>query len=353
MKEAYLATDKQFDIECRYAFNQKFKLITPVSETTKGKDFIQREFIIENETRSVPMSFTLREVNKRFEFTIEFDNKHVSVGRLQKREFYIPPPRDNSFSNEFEASRITCAINFAYALPYTLTDGNYHIAVHPHQIYDWQSLLKNQIESYLNDSQLKSMVLLETGNYRGNLVNISSFLAGMDYKLPQVSYPSDLTQVPADTLLIVSPAGHNRYSFMAENELIVTFTGGNHNYCIWNNTREILESFMKSKSQAKVTIYYDTKAIVAQARGIEGFRFNFPKQDINRSNLLKNLFKNKENTLNYHSNYHRYFKGIFFKEFIGMFKTVKLNYQAIDYAQTDIIQGQGLRDLEINLIYLY
>lgn len=352
MKETYLLTDKNYDIDCRYAFNKKFKLITPSSETIKGIDFIQRNFLLEDGNRTVNMSFTLWEKNKKFEYTILFDDKFISQNRLSKREFYISPIRDLEFSKEFETSQIVCGVNFAYAYPHSLNDGDYHISVHPHKIYDWQSLLKKQIENYLSNNNYQSLILLETGNYRGNLVNISAFLRGDDYQLPQVFYASDLEQISAETPIIVSPAGHNRYDIKAQTELNVTFSGGNHNYCIWNNTREILESFMRSKSRAKVTVYYDTRSIVAQTRGIEGFKFNFPQSDINRSNLLINLFANKKNTLTYHTNYHRYFKGIFFREFLGMFKTVKLTYQAEDYNASDVIQGQGDRELEINLIYL-
>lgn len=351
MKETYLLTDKNFDIDCRYAFNKTFKLVTPVSDTMKGNDFIQRDFKIQTDNNSASMSFVLKSVSGKNSYTILFDKKHRSESRLTKRQFYIAPVNDLNFARDFETSQIVCSVNFAYAYPFTLNDGDYHINVHPHKIYDWQSLLKTQIENYFRDDKYQSLILLETGNYRGNLVNITDFLNNIDYRLPQVDYASDLDQIP-EIPLIVSPAGHNRYDFQATNELNITFTGGNHNYCIWNNTREVLESFMRSKSNAKVTIYYDSNSIIAQAKGIEGFRFNFPRRDINHSNLLKNLLANSNTALNYHSSYHRYFKDSFFREFMGMFKTTKLNYRAEGFNQTNVIQGQGNRELEISLIYL-
>jgi len=351
MKENYLLTDKNFDIDCRYAFNKTFKLLTPISETVKGNTYIQRDFKVETESKTINMSFVLNSVSGKNSYTIVFDQKYRSESKLTKREFYISPVNDVNFAREFETSQIVCGVNFAYAYPFTLNDGEYHINVHPHKIYDWQSLLKTQIENYLSNDRYRSLILLETGNYRGNLVNIQDFLNNIDYRLPQVNYASDLDQIP-EMPLIVSPAGHNRYFFQASNELTITFTGGNHNYCIWNNTREVLESFMRSKSNAKVTIYYDSYSIIAQAKGIEGFRFNFPRREINQSNLLKNLLANSKTALNYHSNYHRYFKDSFFREFMGMFKSIRLSYQAVGFNQTNIIQGQGNRKLEISLIYL-
>jgi hypothetical protein len=351
MKETYLLTDKNFDIDCRYAFNKNFKLLTPTSETVKGETFIQRDFKVETDSKTASMSFILKSVGDKHSYTILFDQKHRSESKLAKREFYIAPVNDVHFSREFETSQIVCSVNFAYAYPFVLNDGDYHINVHPHKIYDWQSLLKTKIENYFSNNLFQSLILLETGNYRGNLVNISDFLNNIDYRLPQVDYASDLDKIP-EIPLIVSPAGHNRYDFQASNELNITFTGGNHNYCIWNNTREVLESFMRSKSNAKVTIYYDSNSIIAQAKGIEGFRFNFPRSDIKQSNLLKNLLANSKNALNYHSHYHRYFKDSFFREFMGMFKSIRLNYRAAGFNQTNVIQGQGNRELEISLVYL-
>lgn len=352
MARTYLSTDKNFDIACNYAFNKKFKLVTPTGPTIKGTDFIRREFQIENGIKSSSMVFTLKAVNKKFQYSILFDGKFVSTSNLTKREFYIARVNNPAFATEFETSQITCGVNFAYAYPQELQDGSYHFNVHPHKVYDWQSHLKVPVERYLNDPKYQSFVLLEAGNYRGNLVKIEDFLNNVDYRLPVSNYPSELEDVPLNVPLIVSPAGHNRYDFKAQNEITITFTGGNHNYCIWNNTREVMESFLRSKSNAKLIMYYDTHSIIAQAKGMEGFRFNFPRNDINRSNLLKDLFENKKNTLTYHTSYHGYFKNTFFREFLGMFKSVKLTYQADGYQKSDIISGNGERELEITLQYL-
>ena len=352
--EAYQKTDKNFDIDCRYSFNQSFKLMTPLSETIKGKDFIKREFLIESETKTSKMVFNLQKNDKNFEYTLLFDGKHLSRGNLSRRDFYIPPVNNPQFAAEFETSRIYCFVNFAYSAPHEIGDGDYHINVHPHKSYDWQSLLKIPVERCLNDSNYQSLILIETGNYRGNLVNINDVLNGIDYKLPRSDYGgTDLENVPSEVPVIVAPAGHTRYNLKAQTELNVTFTGGNHNYCIWNNTRFVLESLMRSRSEAKINIYYDTKSLVAQVKGMERVGINFPKKDINQSNLLYSLLKNQKSRDNYHLNYNYYFKQFFFKEFIGMFKTVKFSYEAEGFKKEEIISGNGTRELEIKFIYLY
>jgi hypothetical protein len=59
MTTTYLKTDKNFDIDCRYSFNTSFKLLTPVSETIKGPDFIKRDFQIESANKTASMTFLL------------------------------------------------------------------------------------------------------------------------------------------------------------------------------------------------------------------------------------------------------------------------------------------------------
>lgn len=351
MQKTYLATDKNYELNCEYTYNKNFQLIMPKSETIKGEKSLKREFVVENATRSVPMVFLVEEDGRALRYSLTFDGKYISEGKLVYRELQINPVNDADFALEFETSKITCQVNFAYAYPVVIGDGNYHINVHPHTVYDWQSLLKEKTESYLNNSKYKSLILLETKNNRGNLVNIWDFFGDVDYKLPEVNYPSDLTEVPEEVKLIVSPAGNSRYIIEAQKEVNVTYTGGNHNYCIWNSTRWILQGLMKSKATAKINFYYDTNAIVAQRRGIEGMGLDFPRRDVNRSNLLKDLLAAR-NSEKYHKNYYHYFGNILLQRYSGMYKSIKLNYQAPGYEKSDTILGNGSRELEVNLIYL-
>lgn len=328
------------------------KLISPVSETRKDSDSISRDFIIETPDKVIPMTFKLNRNKGKFEYLVLLDQIHSSQGRFKRREFYIAPLRDQEFAEEFETSKIYCSVNFAYAYPHELVDGNYHFNVHPHLKYDWQKRLKAPVEKYLNDSSYQSVIFLEAGNYRGNLVNIHSFLDGLDYTLPPIPVDSDLEVVPEDVPLIVSPAGNNRFDFKVQKEINITFTGGNHNYCIWNVTRHVLENLMNSKSQARVNFSYDTKSIVAQIRGVEGMGINFSRGAVNRSNLLKDLLSGPHVQEKYHSAWLKYFRGYLAEEYSGMYKTFKINYQAEGFETSIILNGNGERDLEVNFSYL-
>lgn len=350
-QKVYLETDKTFDIDCYYSYNKSFKLITPTGETQKGANTISREFLVETDTKSFPMKFVLERSAKSIDYTVTLDNTHLSKGKVAKREFYIAPISDQKFAQEFETNRIYCDVNFAYAAPYELVDGNYHFNVHPHKIYDWQSKLKTPIEKYLNDSTYNSIILLETGNYRGNLVNINQFLDGFDYKLPETKYESDLVDVPLYTPMIVSPAGNNRFIISAKNELNITFTGGNHNYCIWNGARHVIQDLFQSHNNPKVNFIYDMNAIVAQSKGIEGLRLNFSRGDVNRSNLLKDLLSEESVQRNYHFAYLGYFKNYMARQYSGMYRTYKVKYDAPGFFAEETMQGNGTRDIEVTFTY--
>ena len=350
--ETYLKTDKNFDLSCTYSFNQNYKLIRPKAATVRGANSLYREFTIETLDKKIPMTFKVERSEKSVDYSIVFNGVHESKGKLKKNEFFIVPLQDRNFANEFETHRMICQVNFAYAEAYPLYDGDYHINVHPHTIYDWQNRITKQIESYFADSRYQSIILLEAGNGRGNLVNYQDFFNGVDYKLPAPKYQSHLEEVSADIPMIVSPAGNSRYEIKAQSQINIIFSGGNHNYCIWNATRHVIENLMLSTSEAKVRFTYDTNAIIAQTGGVEGVRINFSRQSVKRSNLLKDLLADEEVQKSYHPAYLSYFSGYLAREYAGMYKTFKIIYSAPGYSTTVVLKGQGVRDLEVTMDYL-
>jgi hypothetical protein len=352
VKESYLETDKNFDLDCHYSKNDTYKLITPNSETIKSADKLTRTFIVENDQRSVPMTFTLARSQGRISYTVVLDKVHTSTERYKSKEFFIQSVADRRFDKDFETSKIFCSINFAYARPFTLEDGDYHFSVHPHTIYDWQSKLKTVTESYLNNPEYKSIILLETGNGRGNLVDVGTFFDERVQALPANNTKTELVNVPGTIPLIVSPSGNNRFEIGAQKQISITFSGGNHNYCIWNSTRQVLIGLMNSKSEANVNFIYDTRAIVAQPKGMEGLSLNFARGDVDRSNLLADLLSKTSIQAGYHFSYLVFFRNLFAHEYSGMYRSFKVNYEAPGYKETFIMQGSGVRDLTVDFTYL-
>ncbi len=351
ISEAYHQADRNFDLDCYYNQNKSWKLITPTSSTLKGNNTLSRSFDVDNGARTVRMDFSVKLAAGIPMFEAVFDSRHISSGRVKVRDILLPYIVDRGFQDEFETNRVICSVNFAYAEPFPMGDGNYHINVHPHTLYDWQNKLKLPVENYLNDYSFMSLILLETGNVRGNLVSIPDFFAGIPPRLPETNLPSTLENVPLSVPLIVSPAGNSRYDIKAETEINVTLTGGNHNYCIWNTTRHVIEGLMNSRSEAVVNFRYDMNATVAQVRGVEGMSLNFSRGSVGRSNLLKDLLSDKTIQGSYHANYLSYFSGYIAREYAGMYKSYTLDYQAPGFSKVITIPGNGKRDLKVTFRY--
>ena len=351
MNETYLQTDKNYDLDCYYSYNKEWKLVTTRTMTVKGENSLHRSFFVDNGIKKVVLDFTVKNKNGVIVFEALLDNRHLASGKLGRRDFFLPALSDRNFQTEFETNKIMCSVNFAYALPFPLGDGDYHINVHPHNAYDYQNRLKDPIEKYLSDNSYTSLILLEAGNVRGNLVSIFDFFAGKAPGLVTPVYPSTLVEVPLSVPLVVSPAGNSRYEILADREINVTFTGGNHNYCIWNSARHILENLLNSESSALVNFRYDTAAIVAQVKGIEGLNINFPRRNVTKSNLLRDLLSDKTLQANYHKSYLYYFADYLAGEYIAMYRTYTIDYEAEGFKKTVTFEGKGTRDLRITFRY--
>jgi hypothetical protein len=351
MAETYRATDHNYDLDCYYSYNKTWQLATPKETTVKGNNILSRTFELDNGTRQIDFVFSVKLDQGKVIYTGNFDRKVSVLGPVKRRQFYLPQLSDKGLQTEFETNKLMCDVNFAYAEPFPLYDGDYHINVHPHTVYDWQNRLKSIVENYLNDNKYTSLILLDAGNSRGNSVSIPDFFAGKEPNLVVPDYPSKLEQVPAEIPLIVSPAGNSRYEILAQNEINVTYTGGNHNYCIWNSARHILENLLNSRSTTAVNFRYDMSAIVAQVRGVERTGINFPRGSVAKSNLLKDLLSDKTLQAKYHKNYMYYFAEWLADEYSGMFRTYTVDYEAEGFKRTVTFQGKGTRDLKITFRY--
>lgn len=349
VQDTYFKTDKNYALDCLYGTNDKFQIIYPTTETKRTSSTLERSFIIETATRKIPMDFVVRRNEKKFEYIITVDKQYLSTGPLKLREFQPNPLSNPQINSEVDLSRLLCQVNLATEHPYPLKDGNYHINVHPHLRYDYMRKLKTVTENYLADPRYESLVLLETTNYRGNSINLHDFFNGVDYRLKQTEMDVVLTEVPEDVPLLVSPAGNSEYIFDVDKEINITFTGGNHNYCIWNVTRHVILGLLRSKSTAVINFNYDSSAIVAQKRGVEGLGLDFPKSDISRSNLLKDLLQNKSIIDRYHRNWLWYFQNTLGNRYVGQYKTYTINYKAPGWTKTVVMNGKGSRDLVVNI----
>jgi hypothetical protein len=348
VEATYQQTDRNYDLDCRYSLNESYKLIRPIGQTRRDSSSLSRDYVIESDRGSVPMSF---KVFKNGSYEVLLDRTHLSKGYVKDREFFIAPIQDRNFAETFDTKQIHCSVNFAYALPYELKDGDYHISVHPQKLYDWQSRLTMGIEELLRETKFKSIIFLESTNFRGEYVELKDFFEGREARLQAYDFDTELSQVPASTDLVVSPAGNSRFDVKAKNQINITLTGGNHNYCIWNVTRHLLQDFFNSSSEARLTVRYKLGLIIAQPKGMEQTGLNFPNREINQSNLLRDLLSTPSRQASYHGTFIQFFTGYLAREYDGMFKTYTLKYSAPGYNQEVVVNGTGTRNLKVDFIY--
>ncbi len=366
IEQAYIDNDKNYELSCYYFGPSKFRFIQAQGPTQRKYGELKRNFSVQSNGKEIGLEFKVTPSERREgNYSFKFENGLNIKGEIKrssaliysngKNAFYIPikkiDRRYKSFAFQNELYKISCRVNFAMEkkLPITDLDNELHINVHPHDKYDHKRLTISKTEAYYANSSYKSYVLLEEGNFKGNLVDLSDFLELKEKNLVKNYFPESIT-IPTSVDLKVSPAGHNRYDFSANNDVVITYTGGNHNYCMWNNTRRVLMSYMRSTTEAKITLNYDISAIVVQSRGLVGLNFN--SASMKKNNLLKEVFERDENQAQeYTKKYYDYFVDVFFGPYKGLFKEVIIENQSYYGSYSKKIRGTGSRNLHIVLKY--
>lgn len=357
--DSYIENDKRYELECYYFNPSDEKLISPLDTTSRTLGKLSRSFqaISKNQTFNFDFKVTTS-INKEANYEVKFNNGLLVSGVIKsnsKKSFYLATKRIDkkykSFANKHELYKLFCQVNFAVEEITAIRDinTNLHINVHPHDKYDPKYLTIAGATAYFNDANYRSLVLLEEGNKKGNLVDLSNFLQMKKYSLVKNYYPESI-KIPFSVELKVSPAGHNRYDFKTDKEVTITFTGGNHNYCMWNNTRNILTGLLRSESKSSLVIIYEMKSIVVQKYGLVGL--NFSSRVLSKNNLLADVFKaDRGEAIEYTSKYYNYFSNAFINRFKGAFKEFKLIQLSPYGNKTRVIKGTGKRKLQVLLNY--
>ncbi len=351
------------DLKCYYYQPKVNALVSPKHETSFSDGQISRDFSLEYMEDEIDFTFKLYKENSVSKYEISFNNALTYQGELTSKNFYrlmefgdagffvsglSYKNGDQSLYTKYNLNKIKCNLELAKSKPIVL-EGNQHVNVHPHTRYDYFSLLSLPVSRYFQT--MKSYVLIDAANRQGAFIDYGAFLSSGSYTTPFSVFETKM-EIPQNIPMLISPAGYNDYEFSNNPEVNITLTGGNHNYCIWNNTRNILWGLFYSKESPVLNITYDTKATVVQRRGIIP-GISFKKKHVKGSNVLADIFKrNPYLKSSYHKAYNYYFQKDFLLRFTGVFKTLTYSYNADGLQVNEVIHGSGTRDLVINLNYL-
>ncbi|MCT4642944.1 MAG: hypothetical protein N4A33_11700 [Bacteriovoracaceae bacterium] len=361
MDKAFLDSYKNYDLKCYYFRADKDALVQAYDKTTLNSDNLSRKFTLNLEGQSYPFSFMVKNSAGSNSYALEFDEGLTVKGMINPKDFYrlfefgdagffmneANVTRKSQVLSKIKLSKIKCNIEFAKSKAINL-EGTVHVNVHPHTRYDYQGLTTDKVKKMYRD--YKSYVLVDGANRQGFRVNLENFFSTGSYKLTHEIFQTFI-EVPNETPLVISPAGYNDYTFPESGEVEVILTGGNHNYCIWNNTRNLMWGLFYSTSTAKLDIIYKKDSTVLQRSGIIP-GLSYKRKEMRSGNLLATLFeKYPAKRKTYHNAYNYYFEKDFVLRFKGLYKSLKYTYQDGDYKVESIIKGNGTRDLEINLLY--
>lgn len=362
IESIYRRNNQYTQIYCEYLPQTSEKLhVKSIGELFHSNDSIEQAFTLSNgiKKQNFKINIYADYISEKAKYRLTFQNGYQLTGevlqdsgRYHKKEIKLSIPTDQSLAS-FQLDKMTCFVEFAIAKAFDIKDSDIHISVHPHRVYDYLGLLTSKIEKYLSFTN-ENLILLEDGNYKENLIDLNSYLKSKIVNLPINNYKGVDLKINDDVNFVVSPAGHNRYNFLASDRVTVTYTGGNHNYCIWNNTRRLIEALINSQNTKELEIIYDADATVMQCgRGIIN-GLGVSCWSLRKGNLLKDfLEKGSKNVVKYHNGYYSYFANTYFERFKNKFSKVYFDYQSKNFSSSKVILGSGVKELRISIRYKY
>ena len=256
----------------------------------------------------------------------------------------------SSFAQKINIKNLKCWMETAVEKYHALTQPEVHINVHPYFNYDYSGATKTIVEEKLSDPSKQQVVLLDDTYMKASLADPGMFIQNGGSYLRNRNLSIIDLKLPKETAVLVSPSGHNEY-IITEPETTITYTGGNHNYCMLSNTAHMIEAFIKSPSTQSLNLDYITDAIVVQKKTFaQGL--SIPRSIIRKSNVLGTMFQDSTFARDYHQAYFNYFAHNRILWFTNFFKTVTFEYQSKTFNQSISIKGNGEKDFTIRMNFL-
>lgn len=238
-----------------------------------------------------------------------------------------------------------------------IVEDQVHINVHPHRGYDPAGETVEITQQLLNDPSMDQVILLE---YQGRSEpDLKEFLTGedRDFKLGYEGFPVIDLIVPEKASLKVAPTGRTPFDYDQE-KLEVFYTGGTHNYCMWNSSMRLIDALVAKKDNRELTINYIKEGIVVQAAGILGSRWRSPigtsRSDRKFGNSLAKVFSqmSEKKKQKYHSAYLASMRIHLQQQKLNMFSKVTINYTGDEFAQSIEVEGTGSGEYILNINYI-
>ena len=321
----------------------------------KSNEFVIGQYIktnFEHEGLEFSVKILLKSNKVRAKFISNDLNLSASVNRKKNVKFNFKNLTNDQgrLVSEHELKKMFCYVGVYYDIPVKLKQQKIHINVHPHQRYDRYGFTTQKVETYFTDDSYQHIVLLDNDDFRRSQ-NLKSFMLNtainnrskQEFSLPTV-------KISAETQIYGASAGHNIFTMELDN-IDVLYTGGNLNFCILNNTRNLLDGYLQYSAGGVLNITYDLDAIVAQKGSWLGPDF-LDNRKYN-SIIARDIFRSNDEFAN---KYHQIFKKHFQKDKLGYkksyFKTLNYSYQYGEKIHRATIKGHGKGEYSVNIDYI-
>ncbi len=347
IKAKYSELHKNAKTFCDFTGDPVSNRIEHLSYKVNPKKSIVTQLLIDG----IPATITILPKSKKGEAVLSIDGKSISasIKRSNKLKFNLRE-LNADFIVKHDLRRLNCFVDIAVADTFELTYTETHINVHPHANYDYRGLTSVNVQNFMEIFPERSLVLLDDSNGKAVGYNLPNFINFGGDHFSVKKFPNPSFEIPENIKMIVAPAGHNRFKVIHP-ETTIHYTGGNHNYCMLNNTRRIMDGFFHNDDAKVLSFIFYTDSIVAQRKGVisgkPAIPFNIFK--IQKKYVLSEIFEamSSEEV----ATYKNFFKNFYARDLKGFrhqyFKTLTINYEG----ERIVLTGSGERELTINFKY--
>lgn len=261
--------------------------------------------------------------------------------------------------NKVGLGQLNCKLEIAYESD-TELGAHTHINVHPYPFYDQYSNRSVPKSQELLEKQDRDQLLLLDDNFRKAFSNNASSFISSGGSYFENKYLEPFTfEMPDNIPFKVAPVGHMIFK-TDEKDLIVDYTGGNHNYCMWNNLIRVIDAVLKPTDGKTLTVNFHTEGIVLMEHGVKkggwlsSKRFQIPSRVFRKSNLLSDILKNMSSKQknSYLKEYYDYFANEYFPaqrhQYFGTVRFIQNGVVPLERT----IKGSGTGDYTIIFNYL-
>ena len=265
-------------------------------------------------------------------------------------------PTQAEIARDYKLDQLSCFLELGREKQYLISQPEIHINMHPHPGYDVDGESLAGMQRELNIPGRQNLVLIDDDISNLTAARNANFNTLLQTENPVMSYDASFgapdLEFPLGVDIRLSQAGHNKFLVPNPDQTIV-YTGGNHNFCILNNTRRVLHGFMENPLRRSIRFEYVLDSVVVQ-RGSWLRRARVSRRVFNRSNLLSNVLRNMSDRdrEKYLRAYFDYFKNSYLSEKQYYYSKAHISLSGIEgHEYSEIVDGLGEQEISIELVF--